>query len=43
MFARDEETQGWAAMHHPFTAPRRQDRELLATDPGRCRRKRTTW
>jgi aspartyl-tRNA synthetase len=37
MFHFDTETQCWAAMHHPFTAPRRQDRELLATDPGRCR------
>jgi aspartyl-tRNA synthetase len=37
MFACDEEEGGWAAMHHPFTAPRAQDRELLATDPGRCR------
>jgi aspartyl-tRNA synthetase len=24
-------------MHHPFTSPRPQDREFLATDPGRCR------
>ncbi|NLX99370.1 MAG: aspartate--tRNA ligase [Rhodopirellula sp.] len=37
MFAFDEEEKGWAAMHHPFTAPRPQDRELLATDPGKCR------
>ncbi|HEY1599534.1 MAG TPA: aspartate--tRNA ligase [Pirellulales bacterium] len=37
MFAFDQESQGWAAMHHPFTAPRAQDRELLATDPGQCR------
>jgi aspartyl-tRNA synthetase len=37
MFAYDEEEQGWAAMHHPFTAPRPQDLELLKTDPGRCR------
>jgi len=37
MFAFDQETKGWAAMHHPFTAPRACDRELLASDPGRCR------
>ncbi len=37
MFARDEEEQCWAAMHHPFTAPRPQDLEMLATDPGKCR------
>ncbi len=37
MFAYDAETKGWAAMHHPFTAPRVQDRELLKTDPGACR------
>ena len=37
MFAYDEEEGGWAAMHHPFTSPRRQDMSLLATDPGKCR------
>ncbi len=37
MFARDEETGGWVAMHHPFTSPRRQDLPLLKTDPGACR------
>lgn len=37
MFARDEEQGGWAAVHHPFTAPRPQDLHLLATDPGACR------
>jgi len=37
MFAIDEEEGGWTSMHHPFTAPRLQDRELLKTDPGKCR------
>ncbi len=37
MFARDEETGGWAAMHHPFTAPRPEDLDKLSTDPGSCR------
>jgi aspartyl-tRNA synthetase len=37
MFAFDEQEGVWAAMHHPFTSPRPQDRELLATDPGKCR------
>jgi aspartyl-tRNA synthetase len=37
MFAYDEEEKVWTAMHHPFTSPRAQDRELLATEPGRCR------
>jgi aspartyl-tRNA synthetase len=37
MFAKDEETGGWAAMHHPFTAPRAQDLPRLSTDPAACR------
>lgn len=37
MFAWDEEEKGWAAMHHPFTAPRPQDIDLLKTDPAKCR------
>lgn len=39
MFVYDEEEQAWAAMHHPFTAPRDQDREMLGTDPHKCRAK----
>jgi aspartyl-tRNA synthetase len=39
MFARDEETGGWTAMHHPFTAPRDQDRHLLDTEPAAVRAK----
>ena len=37
MFAFDQEENCWAAMHHPFTAPRPQDLAMLATDPGKCR------
>jgi len=37
MFAWDDEEKCWAAMHHPFTAPRPQDAALLATEPGKCR------
>jgi aspartyl-tRNA synthetase len=37
MFAYDTEEGGWTAMHHPFTAPRPQDRELLSTEPAKCR------
>ena len=37
MFAPRRGEGGWTAMHHPFTAPRQQDREMLQTDPGQCR------
>ena len=37
MFAWDAEEKTWAAMHHPFTAPRPQDAALLKTEPGKCR------
>ena len=33
----DEETQRYYAMHHPFTAPKDEDVELLNTDPGKVR------
>ena len=33
MFEFDDEEQRWVAMHHPFTAPRPQDLELLDSDP----------
>ena len=37
MFALDMEENCWTAMHHPFTAPRKQDLAMLATDPQKCR------
>ena len=37
MFDFDEEEKRWNAMHHPFTAPRPQDVELLQSDPGKAR------
>ncbi|HTQ39754.1 MAG TPA: aspartate--tRNA ligase [Pirellulales bacterium] len=37
MFAWDAEEKTWAAMHHPFTAPRPQDAALLKSEPGKCR------
>jgi aspartyl-tRNA synthetase len=34
MFDPDEETGGWKANHHPFTAPTQETEELLLSDPG---------
>jgi aspartyl-tRNA synthetase len=39
MFAYDEEEKGWAAMHHPFTAPLDEHIDLLQTDPAKMRAK----
>jgi aspartyl-tRNA synthetase len=33
----DEESQCYHAMHHPFTAPKPEEIELLATDPGKVK------
>ena len=37
MFAHDTESGGWASTHHPFTAPRPADADLLESDPAACR------
>jgi len=36
MFEWDEVTNGWSALHHPFTAPKVEDLDLLDSDPGAC-------
>ena len=33
----DEDSQRYHAMHHPFTSPKKEDIELLKTDPGKVR------
>ena len=39
MFEQDAEGDRWIAMHHPFTAPRDEDLEMLDSDPGKARAK----
>ncbi|MCY4743555.1 aspartate--tRNA ligase [Pelomonas sp. UHG3] len=36
MFEHDEENNRWAAVHHPFTAPKDGHEDLMASDPGAC-------
>jgi len=36
MFEHDEENDRWAALHHPFTAPKDGHEEMLVSDPGAC-------
>jgi aspartyl-tRNA synthetase len=39
MFGWDEDEKRWAAMHHPFTAPRDEDLPHLESEPGKVRAK----
>ncbi len=36
MFEHDEENDRWAALHHPFTAPKDGHEEMLTTNPSAC-------
>jgi aspartyl-tRNA synthetase len=36
MFEHDEENDRWAALHHPFTAPKDGHEDLLTTNPGQA-------
>ena len=36
MFEWDEKTDRWHALHHPFTAPKADQIDLLQSDPGAC-------
>jgi aspartyl-tRNA synthetase len=36
MFEHDEENNRWAAVHHPFTAPKDGHEDLMVSDPGNC-------
>lgn len=36
MFEEDEENHRWAAVHHPFTAPKDGHEDLMSSDPGKC-------
>jgi aspartyl-tRNA synthetase len=37
LFEHDEASDSYVAAHHPFTSPRVEDVERLATEPGECR------
>ena len=36
MFEYDSELNRWTAMHHPFTAPKKEHEGMLTSDPGAC-------
>jgi len=37
MLEYDDEEKRYTAMHHPFTSPKEEDADLMATDPGKVR------
>jgi aspartyl-tRNA synthetase len=37
LLEKDEDSNRWHAMHHPFTSPKPEDMALLETDPGKVR------
>ena len=37
LLEKDEDSNRWHAMHHPFTSPKPEDMQLLETDPGKVR------
>lgn len=37
LLEKDEDSNRWHAMHHPFTSPKPEDMKLLETDPGKVR------
>lgn len=37
LLEQDEETGHWHAMHHPFTSPKAEDMDMLASDPAKVR------
>ncbi len=37
MFEWDEQAERWNALHHPFTAPKEDQIDLLESDPGACK------
>jgi aspartyl-tRNA synthetase len=36
MFEKDDRSDRWSSLHHPFTAPKAEHVELLESDPGAC-------
>jgi aspartyl-tRNA synthetase len=36
MFEKDDRSDRWNSLHHPFTAPKAEHVELLESDPGAC-------